>query len=397
MNDSAQRWYFLGIITVAQVSLAAIHLGVPILVPLIQKELGLNLVQVGLLGSVLNGGVVIAAIGAGRAADRWGERLVIGYGTMLGALAAIAANAAGSLSAVLCLLALIGVATASATPAGSKAVAGWFQRHERGVAMGIRQTSVPLGGALAALTLPALGLAYGWRWALSLAGIAAFAVGVAALRLYREPQRETQGARPRASGALAAVMRDKQIWVVTLYAGVLSGAQWCYLSYIELFLVHAVDMELLLAASLLAVGQLCGAAGRIGWGLLSDRLFAGSRQPVMALVGCLAAAIMFVTAFFSAATPVWLVSGAVALLGLTVMGWNGLYLARVSEVVATGMAGIAVGFSNTGAFLGTVIIPPIFGFILDYTDSYRVGWIILAGSLALPIAVLLRVRDRTAT
>lgn len=147
-HDSTQRWYFLGIITLAQVSLAAIHLGIPILVPLIQEELDLSLVQVGLLGSVLNGGVVIAAIGAGRAADHWGERLVIGYGTMLGGLAALASLAAGSLYAVLCLLILIGMATASATPAGSKAVAGWFQRHERGVAMGIRQTSVPLGGTL---------------------------------------------------------------------------------------------------------------------------------------------------------------------------------------------------------------------------------------------------------
>lgn len=106
---------------------------------------------------------------------------------------------------------------------------------------------------------------------------------------------------------------------------------------------------------------------------------------------------MVVIAFFSAATPVWLVSVTVALFGMTIMGWNGLYLARVSEIVATGMAGVAVGFSNTGAFLGTVLIPPLFGWILDYAESYRVGWIILAASLALPIAVLLRVRDRTAT
>jgi len=395
VNASTQRWYFLAIITVAQVTLAAIHLGIPILVPLIQKELGLNLVQVGLLGSVLNGGVVLAAIGAGRAADHWGERLIIGYGTMLGGLVAIASNSVSGMYALLFLLVFIGVCTASATPAGSKAVAGWFQQHERGLAMGIRQTSVPLGGTLSALALPTLGLAYGWRWALSTVGFLAFATGVVALRLYQEPPRKVERSRPSSSGSLAHVMRNKQIWVATLYAAVLSGAQWCYVSYVELFLTDVVGLQLVLAAGLLAAGQMCGAGGRIGWGLVSDRLLGGRRQPAMILVGIMAMVIMVITAFFTPETPFWLVSVVVALFGLTIMGWNGLYLARVSDVVGTGMAGVAVGLSNTGAFLGIVVIPPIFGWIVEASDSYRVGWIVLAATLIVPLCVLHWVKDRS--
>ena len=39
-----------------------------------------------------------------------------------------------------------GVGSAFPTPAGSKAVMGWFPLAQRGTAMGIRQTGIPLGG-----------------------------------------------------------------------------------------------------------------------------------------------------------------------------------------------------------------------------------------------------------
>ena len=55
---------------------------------------------------------------------------------------------------------LFGAAYAASTPAGGRAILAWFDR-DRGFAMGIRQTGVPVGGLLGALTLPLVAHAFG--------------------------------------------------------------------------------------------------------------------------------------------------------------------------------------------------------------------------------------------
>jgi MFS family permease len=75
------------------------------------------------------------------------------------------------------------------------------------------------------------------------------------------------------------------------------------------------------------------------------------------------------------------------------MSWQGLYLTLVSELVGARMAGQAVGLTNTVVFLGIVILPPVFGFIADYTDSYRMAWGWLALMIALSMAFFLRVKE----
>ena len=43
---------------------------------------------------------------------------------------------------------------ASVNAASGRAVMQWFPAGQRGLALGVRQTAIPLGGALVALALP---------------------------------------------------------------------------------------------------------------------------------------------------------------------------------------------------------------------------------------------------
>ncbi len=361
--------------------------------PLIQGELGLNLTEVGILVSMVNIGVVAAVLGAGKAADRFGERLVIGYGTVAAGFLVMTVHFAGSFTALLAVFLLVGVPVATGTPAGSKAVAGWFPERERGTAMGIRQTGIPLGGTIAALTLPSLGLAFGWRPALSMVGVITACTGVAVLLCYKEPERHPVTGSAASVGGLREIVRRKDIWAVTFYAAVLAGCQWCYLSYIELYLTEDILLSLVFAAALLAVGQVCSAVGRIAFGMVSDRLFFGRRAPMLVMLGVLGAGMGIATALLSPAMPAWLVAVVASLLGLGTMSWQGLYLALVSRIVGIGVAGVAIGLTNTVVFLGVVVLPPIFGFIADHTESYGMAWTALAVAIALPLPFLARVRE----
>ncbi len=392
-TEKSDRWFYLGIATLSQVILATIHLGIPAILPLIQTEFRLSLTEVGVLVSLVNIGVVATAIWAGKAADRFGERPIIGYGTIAGGLIIMMVYFTSSIFSLVPVLLLLGVPFGSATPAGSKAVAGWFEQRERGTAMSIRQTGVPVGGTIAALVLPSLGLAYGWRFALSSVGVLAIGVGIAVLKFYKEPAHQPVHQDAGTIGGIKDIVRRKDIWVVTLYAAILGGSQWCYLSYIELYLTEDINFPLVLAAALLAGGQMLGAIGRIVSGLFSDRFFLGERKPVLVMLGLLAIVLALVTVFLSPGTPRWTVAVIVAFLGFATMSWQGLYLALISEIVGARMAGQAIGLTNTVVFFGIVCLPPVFGTIADYTASYQMAWGWLALVIAVPLIFFLRERS----
>ena len=391
LRDS--RWFYLGIATLSQTALATIHLGIPTLIPLIQAELALNLTEVGMLVSSVNIGVVATVLWAGRAADRFGERLVIGYGTIAGGTMVLMVNFSESFVSLLPVFFLIGAPMATGTPAGSKAVAGWFPQKERGTAMGIRQTGVPVGGTIAALVLPSLGLAFGWRFALSATGLVTIAMGISVLLLYKQPEHLSVSRGSALIGGARDIIRRKDIWAVTLYAAIMAGCQWCYLSYIELYLTEDILLSLILAATLLAAGQISGAVGRIVFGLVSDRLFLGRRKPVMILLGIVGIAMAILMAFLRPETPAWFIFVVVCFLGLGTMSWQGLYLTLVSEIVGSRMAGVAVGMTNTVTFFGIVVLPPVFGFIADRSESYQMAWLALAAVIVLPLVLLSRVKE----
>ena len=391
--EGSDRWVYLAIATLSQVSLAMIHLGIPAVIPLIQIELRLSLTEVGALVSLVNIGVVATTVWAGKAADRFGERLIIAYGTIAGGLMIMMVYFTTSFFSLVPVLLLLGVPFGSATPAGSKAVAGWFEQRERGTAMSIRQTGVPVGGAIAALVLPSLALAYGWRFALSFVGVIAIGVGIAVLRLYKEPAAQPVHRAATPIGGILDIIRRKNIWAVTLYASILAGCQWCYLGYIELYLTDDINFPLVLAAALLAGGQILGAAGRIISGLISDRFFLGRRKPVLVTLGFLAIVLALVTIFLTPGTPRWTVAVIVACFGFATMSWQGLYLTLITEIVGARMAAQAIGLTNTVVFFGIVCLPPLFGKIADYTGSYQMAWGWLALVIVVPLFFFLRVEE----
>src|SRR5262249_59986496 len=84
-------------------------------------------------------------------------------------------------------LVLAGCFLSTCGPSGGKAVLLWFPRRIRGLAMGIRQTGVPLAGVFAAPALPLLAAALGWRGALGIMAALSAAGAALAWLLYPRP------------------------------------------------------------------------------------------------------------------------------------------------------------------------------------------------------------------
>jgi sugar phosphate permease len=158
---------------------------------------------------------------------------------------------------------------------------------------------------------------------------------------------------------------------------------------LELYLMEDLAFSITVAAGFLALAQISGAAGRIFWGVVSDRFFAARRRPVLLLVGSIATVMNLLTGFLPQAGSVWLVFVVVSLLGFTLQGWNGLSHTLAFELVGTRVAGLAIGIANTTGFLGVICLPPLYGFLVDYSESYRLAWLALAGMILPALAALL--------
>lgn len=206
-------------------------------------------------------------------------------------------------------------------------------------------------------------------------------------KLKKEPPLSHPRSEEGAALGVKALIKRRDIQAVLFYVFILGESQWCYLTYMELYLAETLGFSLRLAAGLMALGQLCGVGGSVFWGLLSDRFFRSRRKPTLLVVSFLAILMTLWTSLFTPETSDWLVWVVVALLGLTLLGWNGLYLAFVSELAGSRVAGVAIGLSNTSAFLGIVVLPPIFGFLVDQSGSYRVAWMGLAGIILAALTV----------
>jgi len=163
---SRYRSTILALGTVAQASYAAAFLGVPVLAPQLRDEYALSLTQTGVMLAAFSIGAVLTLLPWGLLADRVGERSVLAAGLGASSVALAFAAYTSEYASLVLLLVLAGGAGASVNAASGRAVMGWFDSSQRGLALGIRQTALPLGGAAAAVALPPIANAGGTKAAL---------------------------------------------------------------------------------------------------------------------------------------------------------------------------------------------------------------------------------------
>jgi MFS family permease len=358
--------------------------------PMLTSALGLSGVELGLLTSAVWGGMLIGMLPFGLLVDRYGERSVMLAGGTVLTVFMLLASRATSFPVLFAALVPAAIGISSASPGGARALAAWFEPRLRGTAMGIRQTGVTAAGVLTAITLPPIGLAFGWQAAFVTVAVLALAGTLAFVLFYREPPVAAPGERRPFD--VAALARSRTWLAATAYGWVFMGALGSVVAYLAVSLNQDGGLRPVLAGWLLALLQLGGMAGRIGFGVLSDR--AGSRGMAMtlsaglAVVACLA---MAASDLGRAGVPA--LAAIAFLLGLSCMGWNGLHITLSAEVVPAEHAATAVGAGLTISFVGMFVVPPVFGLIADRAGSYAPSWLALAAWSALGLAVSLTVRD----
>ncbi|WP_083785866.1 MFS transporter [Nakamurella multipartita] len=353
----ARAWTMLALGTAAQTA-GTVFVSTPaFLIPLLHEQRSLSLAQAGLVASAPLVGLVLSLIAWGALADRRGERLVIASGLALTAVATVGAMFSTGYVALGLFFVLGGVGAASTNAASGRVVVGWFAKDRRGLAMGVRQIAQPLGTTLAAVIVPtAAESGIDAALAVPLIAVAPLAV-ICAIGIRNPP-------RPASAPALATANPYRGsgfLWRIHLVSVLLVVPQYTLALFGLLWLIAGQGWDPIGAGLVIGAAQFVGALGRIGAGVLSDRI--GSRVRPLRWISLAAAASMLALA--AAAATQWSLAPLVLVVATTIsVADNGLAFTSVAEVAGPVWAGRALGVQNTGQFVAAAAVGPVVGVLI---------------------------------
>jgi MFS family permease len=371
-----------------------LQLTLPPLFPVLRDELGVSWVALGVISSVFYAVSGLAQPVAGFWVDRFGARRVLLAGMALFGAAIALTGLAPTYHALLSMAALGGLGNSVFHPADYSILNATVSGRRIARAYSLHQISGNLGWVLAPLLVGSITHVAGWRVALvSAGGLALLATGVIAL------QTRGLGARlpplPRAQrGGLRGDLRLLMAVPILMAFGyfVLLTAST---SGIQTFVVPALGAiyhaPLVLATGALTVYLFGNASGVLTGGFLADR---ATRHDVVAAAGVLAAAtLMMVLA--SGALPLGAVSLVMALTGFSMGVTAPSRDMLVRAATPRGSSGKVFGFVYSGLDVGSLIAPPVYGWLLD-REAPRLMFAVIAAVMLVMIATVVQVRRRVA-
>ncbi|MBI2861516.1 MAG: MFS transporter [Chloroflexi bacterium] len=370
--------------------------GLAPLAPLYKADLSLSTAQVGMFVSARQLTESIGYMGIGWLVDRAGPRWPVSIGGILLGLCLIAFSRSPNFAWGLILLALAGPAVAMVSAASMMAVFLWFSSRGRGTAMGISAGSGSVNGIIASVAWPAVASLTSWRVAISIQGLIAMLAGTTFAIFYHNPP-TAPTAHHHVSGQerMREVVGNRDLWIVILFATVVSIGQQSFLQFFMLSLQQDFLLSLITAGTYLGIAHVGGLFGRVVWGIVSDVVFEGRRKGVLVTLGATTIGMYLILSRLPVGAPLWSFPLVALGFGLSAFGWQGIFNSIVPELAPPQLAATAISFAKMVELAGSVIGVPIYGYLADVTGSYRPVWLTAAAANALvTLATALKLRER---
>ena len=361
-------------------------LGFGAIAPYLRSTFHLSTFEVGALPALVFLGAFIVSIPAGRLTDRLGAGRALALSQLGVALGVGLATVAPAPELFLAGVGLAGLGYGAVNPATNVLSTSLVPRHHRALFLSVKQTGVTLGGLLGGAILPGLADVVGWRASLLLPIGLLLASALAGVWVARREAAGWFDAPPAVPG-----IEERQIRVrvpggvpTGLFGFVMSGVQLSVAGYLTVYLVDTKDFSRPTAGFALGAAFAAACVGRILWGWASDRYFAThARTLIVVATGSLAGIVAIAAGVDHAA--LWV---AVALVGLCSFGWNGVYMALITDRAAGRGLGHATGRGLMFLYGGVVLVPPTLGAIKDGLNSWTAAWVAASAAVLVALGTL---------
>ncbi|EJQ29062.1 hypothetical protein IE9_03121 [Bacillus cereus BAG4X12-1] len=390
--NSTYKWVMLIFATVAQTTATLITYGVGAFALFWKEEYALTNTEIGLLVSVVNIGPLFCMLFVGRLLDQYNEKLLISISSFLLGSSFLLTNMVNGFNGLLFVLLLVGTFYSVSQPGGSKVIMKWFSKENRGLAMGIRQAGIPIGGTLAGVLIPFLTIKYNMAYAVNSIACICIIGGFLFFIFYKEPyiQEKVKQERSKLSFwmQLKEVMCKKELYAIYITGICMISLQMVLVAHFIEFLVLEQSITPILAGKVFSVMFFSGMVGRVILAATSDLFYKGNRRTLLFITVCISIFFILILVM-SIHTITNVLYGVSALLGFFSIGWFSLFITEVAESASEESVGMTVSFALTLNQIAIIAAPALFGYIVD-KKGYTYAWLCIVVLLTISAVSLYR-------
>ncbi|MED0963107.1 MFS transporter [Bacillus paramycoides] len=384
--NSTYKWIMLIFATITQATATLITYGVGAFALFWKEEYSLTNMQSGLLVSVVNIGPLFCMLFVGRLLDRYNEKLLITISSFLLGGSLLLTNTVNEFTGLLFVLLLVGAFYSVSQPGGSKVIIKWFSKENRGLAMGIRQAGIPIGGTLAGVLIPFLIIKYNVAYAINIIACICIIGGFLFFIFYKEPyvQEKVKEERIKLSFwmQLKAVMCKKELYPIYITGICMISLQMVLVGHFIKFLVMEQSITPILAGKVFSIVFFSGMIGRVVLAAVSDLLYKGNRSTPLFIVVCISIGFILMFVISIHTITIGVLYGVSALLGFFSIGWFSLFMVEVAESASEESVGMTVSFALTLNQIAIIVAPVLFGYIVD-EKGYTYAWLCIVVLLSI--------------
>ncbi len=257
-----------------------------VLSPLISSQFHLNHTELARILGAFQISYALTWLLGGIFLDAVGTRIGLAVAVVLWSVVNIFTGLANSVSGFVAFRFILGIGEGVNWPGASKAVAEWFPDTERSLAVAIFDSGSSVGGALAALVIPWIAIAFGWRWAFVFSGLLGFVWLAAWLRIYHAPEHHprvgseelqlirggralSEGSHEPAGQRWLGLVKDRNVWGIVLGRALTDPIWWFYVFWLPQYLSDARGFSLQRIALFAWVPFVAADLGNFTGGLVS--------------------------------------------------------------------------------------------------------------------------------
>ncbi|MFA6540946.1 MAG: MFS transporter [Bacteroidota bacterium] len=374
-----------------------------LLAPILQKEIGWSEIEYGWIVTAFQAAYALGLLAFGWFIDKFGTK--IGYTVSITGWS-IAAMAHAAVTSVIGFGAArfgLGLSEAGNFPSAQKATAEWFPKKERALTTGIYNSGANIGAVLAPAVVPWLTVTYGWQEAFIVVGALGFIWIIFWMMMYDKPENmkgvnalelaHIQSDPPEPTTEKipwAKLLTYKQTWAFMIGKFLTDPIWWFYLYWLPKYLNTEYGLSITdLGLPLIAIYTMTS-VGSIGGGWLSSRLIKKgwtinkARKTTMLVAALLVLSIIVA----SQVTDLWI---SVILIGIAAaahQGWSANIFTTASDMFPKRAVGSVTGLGGMAGSVGGLIFAPFIGYMLEWTGSYFVPFIISGTAYLLALGIM---------
>jgi ACS family hexuronate transporter-like MFS transporter len=396
------RWIICGLLFAAVALSYVDRLVLSVLKPSMQQAYGWSETGYGDVVFWFQAAYGVGYLTFGRLIDRVGAKLGYAIAVSLWTLGHMAHALVTSTTGFALVRIPLALGESGTFPAALAAVAEWFPRRERALAIGIFNAGANVGAIITPLLVPLIALTLGWRAAFLVTGLFTVVWLAVWLIYYRTPSKhpqvsqgelayiESEPVEPQRPVAWRRLFAQRQTWAYMLGRFLIDPVWWTFLFWLPDFFGkrYGIDMKgygpPLVAIYILAdVGSILG-----GW-CSSRLLHRGASVNRARKTAMLLCALVVTPVVFAMQAPTALI--AVALIGLACAGHQGFsanLFALPSDLFPRWASSSVVGLGGAAGAVGGMLMAKYSGWVLQTLGSYTPIFIVAGCAYLLALAVV---------